>query len=116
MLNFMRSGGFAMWPILALGIVALSIALSYAMRPTERKLGLIRPLSVATLLMSLAGTLTGIAATMKHVTTIPKLAESPKMPLYVMMGIGESISSVILGFGLLTIVWILAAFGLHRQP
>lgn len=115
MLHFMRAGGLAMWPILILGIVSLVVAGSFAWRPTERKLGLIRPLSVATVFLSLTGTFTGLAATMIHVTTLPKFAESPKLPLYLMMGIGESISSVILGFGILSVVWILAAFGLRRQ-
>jgi len=116
MFNFIRAGGFAMLPILVLGIATLIVAGSCAFRPSERKLGLIRPLSVALVFMSLAGTCAGIAATMKYVTRLPQLAESPKLPLIVMTGIGESISSLILGLGILSVVWILAAFGLRRQP
>ncbi len=115
MMDFMRAGGYAMWPILVLGIVALVVAGSFSWAPTERKLGLIRPLSVATVFMSLAGTMAGLATTMRAVSTVPTYAESPKLPLYVMMGIGESISSVVLGFSILAIVWVLTAFGLRRQ-
>ena len=115
MLDFMKAGGFAMWPLLILGFATLAVAGSFAWRPSERKLGLIRPLSVATIFMSLAGTFAGIAATMTHFSSLPQFSESPKLPLVVMAGIGESMSAMILGFGLLAVVWILTAFGLRRQ-
>ncbi len=48
MFQFMREGGYAMWFILVVGGVTLGIAVSFVVRPTERKLSVMRPMSVST--------------------------------------------------------------------
>jgi hypothetical protein len=104
-----------MWPILVLGLVTLGIASSFAWTPTERKLGLIRPLSVSMVFLSLSSTLIGFVYSVRYVDRIPDFANNPTTPYRVLMGLGESISALILAFGILSIVWVLAAFGLRRQ-
>ena len=115
MMDFMRAGGYAMWPILVLGIVTLGIAGSFSWAPTERKLGLIRPLSVSMVFMSLASTFAGFAMSAKNVQRVAEYPNNPKLPYLVMMGFGESITALILAFGILSVVWVLMAFGLRRQ-
>ena len=114
MLDFMRAGGFSMWFILALGFVTLGVAGSFAWRPGERKLGILRPLSVATVFAVLAGVFSDIGATMKHVSSVEEFARSPDLHLIVMTGLGESMAPAILGFSMLSVAWILAAAGLRR--
>jgi hypothetical protein len=115
MLEFMRAGGYAMWVILLLGGLALWVAGSFAWRPGERKLGILRPLSVATVFATLAGIFSGFGATMHNVTTNPEWSQSPELHLIVMTGIGESLANAILGFGMLTVAWILATVGMRRM-
>ena len=115
MMEFMKTGGVAMWLILALGVAVVGLAGSFAWNPSERKLGLVRPLSVALVFLSVAGTAAGIAATMTYVTRVPEFATDPKLPLIVLTGIGESITPLILGFTILTTVWLTVTLGLRRQ-
>jgi len=115
MLEFMRAGGFGMWVILALGAVALGIAGSFAWRPTERKLGLIRPMSVSIVFATLLGVFAALGAVFKHVTTLDKFSKSPDLHLIVMTGLGESMAPAILGFAMLTVVWLISTMGLRRQ-
>ena len=114
MLDFMRAGGYSMWFILAIGLVVLGVAGSLVWRPGERKLGILRPLSLAMVFATLSGIFSGIGATMKHVTTIEEWAQSPDLHLIVMTGLGESMAPAILGFSILSVAWLLAAVGLRR--
>ena len=113
MLDFMLEGGFAMWVILAMGGTALGLAVSFAISPGERKLGILRPLSVATVFMTLAGVAAGIKTTMHVVPTDPEMSEN--MAKYGMEGIGESFTNAVLGFGLLALAWLVTAIGMRRQ-
>jgi hypothetical protein len=115
MLQFMREGGYAMWFILVLGGVTLGIAVSFVVRPAERKLAVLRPMSVSTLFLTLSGLFAGLAATMKAVTSVPEFADSPDLHKYVMIGLGESMCNAILGFSLLALAWLVIAVGMRRQ-
>ena len=115
MLDFMRAGGYAMWVILIVGGVTFGLAISFAIRPGERKLNIFRPLSVATLYITLSGLFAGLGATMKHCTENPRFADSPDLHKWVMMGIGESSANAILGFSLLGLAWLITAVGMRRQ-
>lgn len=112
MLNFMREGGFAMWLILGLGGVGLFLGGSHALRPGERKLSILRPLSLSTLFASLLGFTSGLAATVKGV--MPEGEAPPNLAVLVMTGIGESLCNLILGLALLTLAWLLVAVGQRR--
>ncbi len=115
MLDFMRAGGYAMWVILAVGGTSLGLAVSFAVRPSERKLAIFRPLSVSVVFLTLSGLFAGLGATMHHVTTDPRYADSPELHKWVMMGIGESTANAILGFSLLALAWLVTAVGMRRQ-
>ena len=114
MMDFMRAGGYSMWFILVIGLVALGVAGSFAWRPGERKLGVLRPLSLATVFAVLAGIFSDIGATMRTVTSIEEYAQSPDLHLIVMTGIGESMAPAVLGFSILAVAWLLASVGLRR--
>ncbi len=112
MIGFMQQGGTSMWLILALGLLTLGLAGSFAARPAERKLSMIRPLSLATVFSVLGGIAADLGATMKAVSASPELAASPAALL---QGIGESMVPAILGFTLLSLAWLVATAGLRRQ-
>jgi hypothetical protein len=115
MLEFFREGGFSMFIILALGLADLILAGSLAWRFGERKLGILRPVSLATVFATLLGMTSNIAAVMKNVAQNPEWAHSPDMHLITMVGIGESMAPAVMGFGILSATWLLVAVGLRRQ-
>lgn len=115
MMDFMRAGGYSMWLILLLGGVALGVAVWFAIRPGERKLSFLRPMSVATVFAVLSGVFSDLGAVMHHVANRPEFAQSPDLHLIVMTGIGESMAPAVLGFSILSVTWLLAAVGLRRQ-
>ncbi|MDD5307467.1 MAG: hypothetical protein PHU25_09125 [Deltaproteobacteria bacterium] len=115
MWEFMMAGGYATWLVLALGLGTLGVAVSFAWRPAERKLAILRPLSVSTVFGGVSGTCAGFGATLMHVNANPEWAHGPDMHLIVMTGIGESLTSTILGFTILCLAWLVVAVGMRRQ-
>ena len=115
MMDFMRAGGYSMWFILLLGGVTLGVAVWFAIRPGERKLAFIRPMSVATVFAVLSGVFSDLGAVAHNVTTRPEFAQSPDLHLILLTGFGESMAPAILGFSILSLAWLLAAVGLRRQ-
>lgn len=112
----MRAGGFPMWFIAAFGLVALVAAALFARRPDERRLRFIRWMSLATAFQVVAGVASDLAAVFTKVPGRPEWAESPKIHLIVMAGLGESMAPAILGCGLLSMVAFLVALGVRRLP
>ena len=112
MMSFIQQGGASMWLILVLGLLTLGAAGSFAVRPAERKLSMIRPLSLATMFSVLGGIAADLGATLKNVSASPEYASSPAA---LMAGIAESMVPAILGFTLLSLAWLVAAAGLRRQ-
>lgn len=112
MMYLMRAGGFPMWIVLLFGIIVLAAAILFAWRPDEGKLGFIRGMSMATVFAILSGVSADLAATFYKVTRVPEfraeLVES------VLSGLSESMSPAILGFSILSIVWLVTAMGVRR--
>ena len=97
---------------LILGFVPLVMAAIYVIRPTERHLALMRPLSLAGLFAAIAGGVLGFINVLYLVWTRELTAET-----YGVMAIGaaESLVPVLVGFASLTVAWLLVAVGMGRQ-
>ena len=54
--------------IFVLGAVTLGVAVSFLIKPSERKLGFIKPLSNATIFASILGFVSGLAITFYHLS------------------------------------------------
>jgi hypothetical protein len=115
MLGFMQEGGYSTWLILVLGLLSLGLAASFAVRPAERKLNILRPLALATVLSILSAIPADLGTVMKRVPQLPEFTSSPdlRVALYT-SGIGESMVPAILGFTILSLVWLVAAVGYRR--
>ena len=99
--------------ILILASVTLGTAISFALKPGERKLGIIRPLSVSTTFFVAGNAFAGIGATMLGVADgSPVGAEITKM---ITAGLAEATVPAVLGFTFLGMSWLLVAVGLRRQ-
>ena len=97
---------------LILGFVPLVMAVVYVIRPTERHLALMRPLSLAGLFAAIAGGVLGFINVLFLVWTRELTAETYRV---MAIGAAESLVPVLVGFASLTVAWLLVAVGMGRQ-
>jgi hypothetical protein len=102
MLEFIRDGGFLMWPLLIGGALTVAAA---ARRALTRGEGLIDPDRMAKSLFALSIAYWGIC--MAKVCHVP--FENP--PQIYMLGFGETLSPVVVGLATYAIVGIIGALG-----
>jgi hypothetical protein len=92
--------------------VPLVMAVVYVVRPTERHLALMRPLSLAGLFAALTGGVLGFMNVLRFVWTSEVTAETYRV---MAVGAAESLVSMFVGFASLTVAWLLVAVGMGRQ-
>jgi hypothetical protein len=97
---------------MAVAIVAFSLAVAYVFRPTEQKLVLMRPVSLAAIFTTISGLLGGWIAVLASTAETPD-GHLPVASLY--RGIAESLTVGFVSFGLLGAGWILVAVGVLRR-
>jgi hypothetical protein len=93
-----------------IGIVPLGMGIAYVLWPSEHRLALMRPLSLATIFASLSGTALGI------INVLIGVKDAPAFSRLAAIGLAESLVHIFFGFGCLTIAWLCVAFGLWRRP
>lgn len=97
---------------MAVAIVVFSLAVAYVFRPTERKLVLMRPVSLAVIFTTISGVLGGWIALLSSIAAPP----DGHVPVAVLArGIGESLVVGFVCFGLLGASWMLVAVGVMRR-
>jgi hypothetical protein len=100
--------------ILVSGIGALGMAIVYAIRPTERKLALMRPLSLASIFAAICSFSQGMAQVLQGVGASAPF-DATDVPGSVFMGLSETFVPLFLAFAFLAVAWLLVAVGLRRQ-
>lgn len=111
----MVAGGAPMIVIVLFGLVALFAAARFAYRPDRAQLPWLGGLCASVLFSIPAGVAADLAAVAVNVPNTPELADSPQLALIVLAGFGESMAPAILGFGLLSVVALVASVGLRRM-
>jgi multisubunit Na+/H+ antiporter MnhB subunit len=96
--------------ILAVGTAAYAVV--YAWRPTESRLALLRPLSLATVFAALCSFSLGVAIVLNGLSATPDSTAWRTVAL----GASETFGGLFVSFGCLTIAWLCVAFGLRRVP
>jgi hypothetical protein len=112
MLTIWRNGGFPMYFILAFGIIALATAFVFAVKPEREREGFVRYMAAATLFSVFSGTVADFAAVAHYVANHD--LEGRTMAKLVITGFGESMSPGIIGFPILSLVWLMLAVGKRR--
>ena len=97
---------------LMIDFVPLIMAVVYVIRPTERHLALMRPLSLAGLFAALTGGVLGFINVLRFVWTRELTAETYRV---MSVGAAESLVSMFVGFASLAVAWLLVAVGMGRQ-
>ena len=96
---------------LVVAIVPMVMGVVYAVRPTDTRLALMRPLSLASLFAGLGGTLLGFINILKSLSmSLPSVRYDN-----VMIGAAEALIPTFVAFGCLTVGWLCVAFGVTRQ-
>jgi type IV secretory pathway protease TraF len=97
---------------MAVPIVSFGLAVTYVFRPTEQKLVLMRPVSLAAIFATVSGLLGGWIALLASIPATPD-GHLPVASLY--QGIAESLTVGLVSFGLLAAAWMLVAVGVLRR-
>ena len=95
-----------------MGLVPLGMGIVYAIRPSEQRLALMRPLSLATIFGAISGTMLGLLNVLRGIGVAERLEFSRISAI----GLAESLVPVFFGFGCLTVAWLCVALGLWRRP
>lgn len=98
---------------LALTFVPLIMAVSYAIRPSERRLALMRPLSLAGLFAALGGTVLGFINVLRGIGISRDFSSASYN--VVAIGSAEALVPLFFGFGCLTAAWLLVGARMGRQ-
>jgi hypothetical protein len=104
-------GAFALLTLI-IGLVPLGMAIAYAVSPSERKLALMRPLSLAAIFGALAGVFCGFILVLRGIGATATFTTVSWQRIAV--GASEALVPVFFGFGCLTVAWLLVALGMRR--
>jgi hypothetical protein len=100
------------------GLVTVATAAHFAFRPTERTLGLIRPLCAATVYSALVSFFAGVTNGLYGLSRLLGGSTPPAQGSYwplIVRAFAESPIPLIAGFALVSVSWLLVAVGLRRQ-
>ena len=111
-MDMLRNMGLVALFSLLLTFTPFVMAVAYVVRPNERRLALMRPLSLAGLFAALTGSTVGFVNVLVGLARRGFTAE-----MYAISAIGsaEALVPLFVGFGCLTVAWLLIAAGMGRQ-
>ena len=112
LLNALSQASIVALVSMFMGIVPLATGIVYAIWPSEQRLALMRPLSLATIFAAISGTMLGLLNVLRGIG----IAETAEFSRVSAIGLAESLVPVFFGFGCLTVAWLCVALGLWRRP
>ena len=92
-------------------LAPMLMGIGYAIWPSESRLALMRPLSLAGMFSALTGFSIGLMNSLVSVGN----RSAPFANTVWMFGLAESITTLAVGFGSLTVGWLCVALGMRRQ-
>lgn len=94
-------------------VLALAMSVTYAIWPDERRLALMRPLSLAAIFAALCGVSIGTVTILQGIGVAATMsADSWRL---VALGASEAVVPLFVTFGSLTVAWLLVALGMRRS-
>jgi hypothetical protein len=112
-MELLRGVGILALLTIFIAFAPLLMAIVYVMRPTERNLALMRPVSLAGLFGALCGVVAGFITILRGIGATGTL--SPQAYPKIAVGFAEALVPVFVCFGCLTIAWLLVALGMRRS-
>jgi hypothetical protein len=99
--------------ILVAGVGVFGTSIAYAVRPTEQKLVLMRPLTLAAIFAAICSSSVGFATALKGMAD--NGAGGPEAVRVLVAGVSESFIPPFVAFAFLAVAWLLVAVGMRRQ-
>jgi hypothetical protein len=90
----------------------LAAGVAYLIRPTEQRLALMRPISLAGIFSGLTGAALGFMNVLRSFA----LHDPPPSTRVTALGAAESVVTLFVAFGCLTVAWLCVALGMRRNP
>ena len=110
-LNMLRQMGPAAFLSMFMGLVPLGFGMMYAVRPTEQRLALMRPISLAAIFAAIHGTALGLLNVFRNIAE----RQPPTFDHISYIGLAESLVTLFFGFGCLMLAWLCVAVGMWRR-
>lgn len=95
---------------LMIAVLPIGFGAAYAARPSELRLALMRPVSLAGIFAGLTGAISGA------INVLQLIWDSAAENKVLAIGAAESLVPPLVAFGSLTIAWLCVAVGLRRHP
>jgi hypothetical protein len=111
-MDVLRQAGLFALLTMFIGVVPLALAIVYAIWPTEQRLALMRPLSLATIFGAISGVSVGLLNVLRGIG----MGETADFTRVSAIGLAESLVPVFSGFACLMAAWLCVAVGLWRRP
>ena len=93
-------------------LLPLAAGAGYLARPSEQRLALMRPISLAGIFNGLCGAVLGFMNVLRSYAI-----HEPPPPMRIMaLGAAESLVTLFVAFGCLTVAWLCVALGMRRNP
>jgi hypothetical protein len=96
---------------LLVAVFPLAAGLAYLLRPTEQRLALMRPISLAGIFSGLTGAMLGLMNVLRWYA----MSQPPPEPRMMAIGAAESLVTLFVAFGCLTVAWLCVALGMRRN-
>jgi hypothetical protein len=97
---------------LVITLFPLAAGVAYLVRPTEHRLALMRPMSLAGIFSGLTGTMLGFMNVLRWYA----MDEPPPEARMMAIGAAEALVTLFVAFGCLTVAWLCIALGMRRTP
>jgi hypothetical protein len=108
--EFIRDGGFGMFPTLAFGVLSVLSAIVIAFRPDKRFVPMVMALGVTTFGSGMLGTVMGIISTLRAVAQVPETDRA----MITMVGAAESLNNMVLSLVLVVLTGLIASVAAAR--
>lgn len=95
---------------LFISVFPLAAGVAYAIRPTEQRLALMRPISLVGIFSGLTGAVLGLMNSLIWLAN----NESASSHRVMAVGVAESLVTLFVSFGCLTVAWLCVALGMRR--
>jgi hypothetical protein len=111
LINVFRQAGLAALLSMLVAIFPVGAGLAYVLWPSEQRLAMVRPISLAALFSGLAGLMLGFINVLRGLW----IADPPIDWRVAAVGTAESFVPLTLAFGALTFAWLCVAIGMRRK-
>lgn len=109
--GMLRQAGVLALLSLIIAVLPLVAGVAYAVRPTEARLALMRPISLAGIFAGLTGFLAGVMSILRFMWSV----EPPVPSRLIAVGLAEALVPLFVAFGCLTVAWLCASLGVRRH-